>query len=188
MFLLKVCLLGDGDVGKTSLRERFLGKEFKSNYLMTVGADYAVKIYELNGKPIKYQIWNIAGQERFESVRSLFFQGSHGLILVFDITRPETLYNLKGWLAETKKYIKAFSIPIICLANKIDLDTHLNFRKEEVLDFLRELFIENEIPTESLKFYETSSKTGENVEKAFKDLAEMVIKASKISNEPVKLK
>ena len=182
MFLLKVCLLGDGDVGKTSLREKFLGKEFKSNYLMSVGADFAVKQYELKGRLIKYQIWNIAGQSRFDSVRSLFFQGSHGLILVFDITRPDTLYALKGWLAESKKSIKVFPIPIICLANKIDLDTHSNFRKEEVLDFLRELYVENEIPPESLKFYETSSKTGENVEKAFTDLAEMVIKA----NESIK--
>ena len=107
MFLMKVCLLGDGAVGKTALRERYLGKEFTSSYLMTIGADFAVQKTLVKDKEVKFQIWDLAGQERFNSVRSLYYSGSHGALFVFDVTRPESYQNIiNGWLPELKKHIR----------------------------------------------------------------------------------
>jgi GTPase SAR1 family protein len=96
--LYKICLLGDGGVGKTSLRERFLGKGFQSGYILTIGADFAVQDLNIDGQQYKFQIWDLAGQQRFSAVRALYYKGSHGAILVFDNTRPESLYNLGGIL------------------------------------------------------------------------------------------
>ena len=99
---MKVCLLGDGAVGKTALRKRYLGKQFSSGYVMTIGADFAVKKTEINTndgtKSVKFQIWDLAGQPRFNSVRELYYKGSHGGLLVFDITRRDSFSNLNSWV------------------------------------------------------------------------------------------
>ena len=119
---MKIVLCGEGAVGKTALRERYLGKEFTSSYLMTIGADFAVQKTEVEGKEVKFQIWDLAGQERFNSVRSLYYQGSHGVLFVFDVTRPESIQRLAdGWIHELKKHIRGGPIPAVVLGNKTDL-------------------------------------------------------------------
>ncbi|MHA2203636.1 MAG: Rab family GTPase, partial [Candidatus Hodarchaeales archaeon] len=120
MPLYKICLLGDGGVGKTSLRERFLGKGFQSGYILTIGADFAVQNLEIDGTQYKFQIWDLAGQQRFEAVRALYYKGSHGAILVFDRTRPESLFNLENWKRELFTNVGR-QIPYIILGNKSDL-------------------------------------------------------------------
>ena len=85
-FVMKVVLCGDGAVGKTAIRQRYLGKGFQSTYLMTIGADFAVKEVNIKFKetsyPIKFQIWDLAGQPRFEAVRGLYYAGCLGALMV----------------------------------------------------------------------------------------------------------
>ncbi|MFX1513985.1 MAG: Rab family GTPase [Promethearchaeota archaeon] len=121
MLLMKICLLGDGAVGKTSLRERYLGKGFKSGYTMTIGADFAVKESNVDGNEIKFQIWDLAGQPRFSSVRELYYKGSVGGLLVYDCTRPESYQNLDGWIEELWKNNGRGKLPLVLIANKVDL-------------------------------------------------------------------
>ena len=113
-FLMKIVLAGDGAVGKTALRERYLGKGFSSNYMMTIGADFALKEATIREKSIKFQIWDLAGQPRFNSVRELYYRGSHGAMLVFDLTRRESFTNLYLWIDELLKNSGKSFIPIFC--------------------------------------------------------------------------
>ena len=171
MPLYKICLLGDGGVGKTSLRERFLGKGFQSGYILTIGADFAVQDLEIDGVQHKFQIWDLAGQQRFEAVRALYYKGSHGAILIFDSTRPESLYNLNTWKGELFTNVGR-EIPYIMLGNKADLPNTIE--NGEISQFIAtsEQAI-TDIPF-NISYLKTSAKTGLNVTEAFKTLGRTI--------------
>ena len=178
---MKVCLLGDGAVGKTALRERYLGKQFSSGYVMTIGADFAVKkskiMTEEGEKEVKFQIWDLAGQPRFNSVRELYYKGSHGGLLVFDITRRDSFSNLMNWVDELYKNSGRGKMPLTVLGNKVDLREEVDdpVTKEEVFTFIKELKEAKGIPYE-ITYLETSAKTGANVDESFKILATSIKK------------
>ena len=92
--VLKICLLGDKGVGKTSLIEKFVHSKFKHSYNVSIGLDASSKTITLDGITFKLSIHDIGSQERFSTIRHIFYPGVHGVILVFDITRPQTLKNL----------------------------------------------------------------------------------------------
>jgi len=98
--VLKVVLIGDGAVGKTSIRNRFMGYGFETSHLMTLGADFSLKEVNRGDEIWKFQIWDLAGQEMFQQVRARFYQGAMGALLVFDITRKQTFLNITNWLNE----------------------------------------------------------------------------------------
>ncbi|MHA2174917.1 MAG: Rab family GTPase [Candidatus Hodarchaeales archaeon] len=175
---MKVCLLGDGAVGKTALRERYLGKQFSSGYVMTIGADFAVKKTEIkeNGgsssQTVKFQIWDLAGQPRFNSVRELYYKGSHGGLLVFDITRRDSFNNLFAWIEELYKNSGRGTMPITLLGNKVDLrdETEDPVTAEEAKEFIKVIKKKYDMKFD-VPYLETSAKTGENVDESFNLLA-----------------
>ncbi|MFX0014753.1 MAG: Rab family GTPase [Promethearchaeota archaeon] len=172
MPLYKICLLGDGGVGKTSLRERFLGKGFQSGYILTIGADFAVQNLEIDGMQYKFQIWDLAGQQRFEAVRALYYKGSHGAILVFDRTRPESLYNLENWKKELFTNVGR-QIPYIILGNKSDLPG-ITVNQDELTSFLTKSQQEITEINFTITFLNTSAKSGLNVTEAFTELGRTI--------------
>ncbi len=167
MPLYKICLLGDGGVGKTSLRERFLGKGFQSGYILTIGADFAVQNLTIKDIQYKFQIWDLAGQQRFSAVRALYYKGSHGAILVFDQTRLDSLYSLENWKTELFTNVGR-EIPYIILGNKSDLPGNVD--QDQINQFVKKSQAETQDIPFNIKYLKTSAKSGLNVTEAFEQL------------------
>ena len=182
-FIAKIIIAGDGAVGKTALRRTFMGVNFDGQYLMTIGADFSVKEVRLNtpgSDVMKFQIWDLAGQPRFQEVRSVYYSGIVGAILMYDVTRPDSYENTPKWLMEIKKHSKKGAVPVVLLANKIDLKDKVDYAlsssdglllSREISHYYWDTDYEHDIP-----YYETSAKTGENVEAAFHKLGETILK------------
>jgi len=167
--LFKIALLGDGGVGKTALKERFLGKGFESSYLMTIGADFATYTTQINGEEVKLQIWDLAGQARFKEVRSAFYNGTLGALMVYDVTRKESAESMPAWCEELVKNAGE-NVNFVLVANKIDL------RKADPTALTKKdgLKISKTLSTDTkktIKYIETSAKDNLNVPQAFLDLA-----------------
>lgn len=172
--LAKIVLLGDGGVGKTALRKSYLGQGFQTKYVMTIGADFSVKQEIIDGREWKFQIWDLAGQQRFEMVRALYYAGAIGAILVFDVTRPDSLINLKNWIDELHAHSHRDDVPILIVGNKVDIrhdESHVS--TEQGLEFAERIDKELE-NTKNVQYIETSAKTGLNVIEAFRKLAEAI--------------
>mmetsp|Transcript_6573 Transcript_6573/g.20842 ORF Transcript_6573/g.20842 Transcript_6573/m.20842 type:complete len:211 (-) Transcript_6573:67-699(-) len=124
---VKVILLGDSAVGKSKLVERFLMDEYQPRQLST----YALTLFrhesDVDGKTVKVDFWDTAGQERFSSMHPSYYFKAHSCILVFDVTRKATYLHLKDWYKELRKYCE--NIPVICVANKIDVDINVTNKK-----------------------------------------------------------
>jgi len=171
-YLWKILLLGDGSVGKSSIRSVFIGEEFKEMMRATIGADITKKTMDINGNMITYIIYDLAGQPHFEVVRDLFYLGAQGALLIFDITNKRSLYNIQGgWVKNL--YRLAGHVPAVLIGNKIDLEAERTVTKEDVEELLKTILNNH---TENLTYIETSAKTGENIEKPFIILGELILK------------
>lgn len=162
-------LLGEGGVGKTSLRKRYLGEGFDKSYQMTIGADFAAKRMKIEGWDITANIWDLAGQIRFKAMRETYYRGVSGGLLVFDISRPDTFEDITKWIGELKKNNHDQIVPIILIGNKSDLRETIDspVSQEEAIQYSRDL---TENHNFEVKYVESSALTGENVEDAFEIL------------------
>ncbi|MHA1798117.1 MAG: GTP-binding protein [Candidatus Helarchaeota archaeon] len=165
-FNYKMVVLGDGAVGKTSLIRRFIDKTFKTDYKSTIGVSHLVKKYNLSEKiSVTLNLWDLAGQEMFKSVRKMYFQGAEAAALVYDVTRPETFEHIDNWINEIKDLRDNPNFVSILIGNKIDLG-----RKVDPKDGAAKAKEYN------ITFIETSAKEGDNVDKAFGALCYLLIK------------
>ena len=168
-FEARIITLGDSAVGKTSLILRYSDNYFSSLYLSTAGIDSKIKIIKLeNGVDIRVVLTDTAGQERYRNIASNYIKKADGILLVYNITDKDTFEGVKVWIKSIKEE-SGDSRPIILLGNKSDLNDKRMIKKE-----VGEDFAENE----GIKFYETSCKTGENVEKAINDLVKQIYEKS----------
>jgi small GTP-binding protein len=170
-FLFKIVIIGDGGVGKTALLERYLGGEFLKKYQATIGAEIAVHTMDIDGRPIKYQIWDLAGQERFEFIRPIFYKGSHAAVMVFDRTRLDSLGKLWSWMKELITNVGRW-IPIIVLGNKSDLQEKINIDRKIINNFMKE--VGTEFPNLDIPVLLTSAYSGLNVTEAFEVLGRLI--------------
>ncbi|RLI70277.1 MAG: hypothetical protein DRP02_08365 [Candidatus Gerdarchaeota archaeon] len=169
----KIVLLGDGAVGKTSIREQYLGKGFKEGYSMTIGADFCVKRVQLsNDLVVTFQIWDLAGQQRFDVVRAVYFKGTSGALLVFDVSNPRSFENLPSWLNELTKNNYNRIVPIVLIGNKTDLRGQTPcLPKDAGLQYAKAL---SEWTGFEVPYLETSAKTGLNIDEAFRLLSRQI--------------
>jgi Ras-related protein Rab-11A len=173
----KITLLGEGAVGKTSLRRTYLGETFERDYTMTLGADFATKTIKIGEDDITIIIWDLAGQPRFSAVREGFYKGTRGALLVFDLTRPDSYEQLANWVRELLRNNNYKKVPLVLIGNKVDLrgSMYSTIPAEYGEKYAKALegWSGYEIP-----YIETSAKYGDNVEKAFHILIKQIIKST----------
>ena len=164
-FIFKILLLGDSDVGKSSLILRYVDGLWAETFVPTIGVDFKVKTLEIGDKNIKMQIWDTAGQERFRNVISSYFRGSHGILLIYDITNKSSFKDLEDWLGVIENNASKNVLKIL-IGNKNDLEGDRQIKTEEGQAFANR---------NNMQFIETSAKMNTNVTDAFEALAKIMM-------------
>ncbi|CAD5207786.1 unnamed protein product [Bursaphelenchus xylophilus] len=177
---LKIIVLGDSGVGKSSVLSRYVNNTFSNVFRTTMGADYFTKLSAVKGKKVNLQIWDTAGQERFQSLGTSFYRGADCCVLIFDLTREKTFEAIQRWRRE---FIRQTSLPdtfqFVIIGNKLDLENEKLIKKERVLEYCD---IEG-----NTAYFEVSAKTGANIDEAFQTVAEFAYKSYERNRAKVSL-
>ena len=169
-YIFKVLLIGEAAVGKTSLTMKFISGKFKSDYLLTVGMEPYSKYVKIGEDMVTLSIWDIAGQQRFDVFRTMFFRGAKAALLVFDLTRPATLTKLESWYKDLIKNAGKDVVPIL-VGNKNDLVDLRSVPRKDAIAFAKKI--------RALTYIETSAKTGENVDESFTKITSKLVERAK---------
>ena len=161
---LKIMVLGESMVGKTSLITRYTNDKFGGRYLCTVGIDFQKKKIEKNNKKVLLQIWDTAGQERFRNVTKNYFQTSQGFVLAYDINNKESFEKVQYWIEEIKSNSEE-NIKCILIGTKCDLD-----KREVSEEEGKELGDKY-----GYQFLETSAKENININETFENLVSEIM-------------
>jgi Ras-related protein Rab-8A len=156
-YLIKLMLIGDSGVGKSSLLLRFSDDSFDMNCTPTIGIDFKLRTIELDGKKIKLQLLDTAGQERFKTITTAHYRNAMGILLVYDVTNEQSFKNIEDWLKNIDKHT---SQPVnkILIGNKMDLAAQRKISTDEGRKLAERL---------NMAFYETSAKDKSCVDEAF---------------------
>jgi small GTP-binding protein len=165
-YIIKLCLLGDGAVGKTSLVRRFVFDVFDDKYLMSFGTKVSKKSMTVEGQTMDLMIWDILGQKSHVALHEAYYRGAAGALAVCDFTRPETMKNIKSWVGSFRSVVG--EKPVLILGNKSDLE------KAYTLVDLREF-----ASSVGCEVLETSAKSGLNVENAFAAIGKKLLEEAK---------
>ena len=161
---IKILLLGNSAVGKTSLLMRYTKNEFQNNYISTSGYDCITKKLKMKNMNVVLQITDICGQERFKSISQQFYNKVDGFIFVFDVTNNESFQEINNWLTDAQDKNNTFDYVIV--GNKIDLKDSIEIKREDVA---------NSNIFGNAKYFETSAKNNINVREAFEELTKMIL-------------
>lgn len=165
-YIYKIVLVGDSGVGKTNLLLRYLKNKFDQNSKATVGVEFGSKNITIDNSIVKAQVWDTAGQERYRSITSAYYKGSHGALVVYDVTKIESFNNIDKWISDLRNNTNE-KLVIMLIGNKIDLDKERTVKSEEG----QEKSNENEVA-----YIETSALDSRNVEKAFESIVTKIHK------------
>ena len=171
--LIKIIILGSSSVGKTSILQRGFDNEFSPNALSTIGIDFKTKFFKFDDTKIKVNYTDTAGQEKFRAIALNYLKGTDGAMLVFDITKKETFELIGTWLDDIRKNNK-MNIGKMLIGNKADLESDREVTKEEGEELAKLL---------ECKYYETSAKTGQNINQALDEIAEITYSIWKNNSE-----
>ncbi len=163
-FEWKLIVVGDPHVGKTSTILRFTDSAFRRTYIPTMGVNLSKKQIKYKNINVKYILWDIAGQSKFQSMRKPFYTGSAGVLLVFDLTDPDSFHNVPHWYKDITGHLKR-DLDGFILANKNDLVKERKVKGEDIQKMAEKLH---------LGYYETSAKTGEHIADVFQQMAELI--------------
>jgi len=161
--VLKLLLLGDSSVGKTSILLKYISNKFDESSISTVGVDYMDKIIDYNKFKIKLQIWDTSGEEKFRTITKNFYRNADGLLVVFDLTKKESYDHIRSWINEAKE--NNDKLKTILIGNKLDL-------KDErivTIDVAKQFAEKN-----NLKYIETSAKDGTNINESFQAIIDLL--------------
>ena len=164
-YLFKYIIIGDTAVGKSCLLLQFTDKRFQNIHELTIGVEFGARNVEVDGKMIKLQIWDTAGQESFRSITRSYYRGACGALLVYDVTRKETFEHLPRWVEEIKRNAVP-NIVIMLVGNKADLTSSRQVTTEQGAEFAKE---------NHMIFVESSAKDAFNVDVAFTSTAQEIL-------------
>ena len=158
---IKLLLIGNAFVGKTLIVQKFLDNTFSKTTMTTIGVDLQYKVLDINGKKVKYLIWDTAGEDRMKTMTYAYYRGCHVVLIVYDVTSKKSFENVTTWVECVDKFAKSNVLRIL-VGNKTDLEDKRVISKEEG----KKLAEEN-----GLKFYEISAKTMNGLVEMFEDVA-----------------
>jgi small GTP-binding protein len=168
-YRFKVVIIGDPEVGKTSMILRFTENVFRKTYIMSIGVNVTTKLVELGDAHVEFVLWDIAGQSKFDLARRSFYEGTNGQLIVFDLTRPSTFESVAKWHRDIKLSLKK-DIPGFVIGNKADLTSQVAVSRDEIDPCVDGL---------GLDYIEASALTGKNVQAAFLKLAQKLVASAK---------
>ena len=162
---IKILIIGDSQVGKTSLLLNYIDKIFPEEHISTIGVEYKEKFIKKDDFNVKLQVWDTAGQERFRSITKSIYRNTNGVLFVYDITNKESFVNVKNWIKDTENMDK--DIKGVIIGNKIDLEEKRVIAKED----LEEIGNKFKMPV-----LEVSAKNGININESFDKLVDELFK------------
>eukprot|EP00920_Eleutheroschizon_duboscqi_P037969 GHVT01090874.1.p1 GENE.GHVT01090874.1~~GHVT01090874.1.p1 ORF type:complete len:249 (+),score=58.41 GHVT01090874.1:291-1037(+) len=171
--LVKILLLGDSSVGKSSLLLRFTENRFETEFLLTIGVDFKTKTITSGRQRLKLQLWDTAGQERFRTITPAYFRSAMGIILVYDVSNAMTFRNVARWMRDVEEFAGA-EVERVIVGNKADLDKQRQVAYEDGVQLAAEY---------AIPFVETSAKLNANVDLVFRILADR-IRLARFPDEP----
>jgi len=164
---VKVILIGNSAVGKSSLLLRFCDRQWfpEERAMPTIGVDFRVSRMEVNGQKVKINIWDTAGQERFRTITASYYRGAQGVVLVYDVSNRESFRGISRWLEELEDHAQSDIVKIL-VGNKVDMESSRVVSTEEGAGFAAR---------NGCLFVEASAKTAEGVTEAFSDVVGRII-------------
>lgn len=174
-FLFKTILIGNSDVGKTSIINRYVDETYTKNYISTIGVDFKIKTIVRHGKTVKLQIWDTAGQERFRTITSSYYRGAHCIIVVFDVTEEESFSDVASWIAEVEKY-KVNDTLIVLLGNKIDDKENMAVKDGDVMKMIETHRLDKSL------FKYISAKENTDITAVFESIVDKLIERHKLDD------
>ena len=165
-YIIKICLLGEANVGKTSLVYRFIENKYRGNYKSTLGVNLLKKDMNIpEFGDVSAQIWDLGGQESFRSLRKLYLEGANGALVIYDCTNKDSYEKLEDWISDFKE--ARGDEPILLIGNKTDLTDAIKVQEREGAELAKKF---------NMDFIPTSAKTGSNVESAFMEIIKKILK------------
>jgi len=170
--LFKLLIIGDSGVGKSSILLRFADNLFSGSYITTIGVDFKIRTINIDGEKIKLQIWDTAGQERFRTITSTYYRGTHGVIIVYDVTNAESFVNVKRWLHEIEQNCDV--VNKVLVGNKDDCPELKVVEKGDAQRFAEQM---------GVQLFETSAKENQNIEEVFNCITKLVLDTKKAQQQ-----
>ncbi|ELP90486.1 rab11, putative [Entamoeba invadens IP1] len=176
IFSLEVVIIGESGVGKSNLLLRFTRNEYEPEKKFTIGVEFATRTIEYDGKTIRAQIWDTAGQEKYRAITDAYYRGAEGAVCVYDVSKKDTFTAIDRWMTELKAGC-GDDVVIMIVGNKSDLEQERDVKPSEGEEFAQR---------HNSFFMETSALTGNNVEKAFTELLVHIYKKKNTTITPEK--
>ena len=174
---INLMILGNSKVGKTCFILRYTDNIFQEVYLSTIGIDFKTKTETVNNKQYKIYLYDTTGQEKYKSIALNIIKNAQGIILMYDITDRESFESIPEWIKSIKD-AKGSNFPMILLGNKLDKEDVRVIKEKEGKELADEY---------KIKFFETSNKTGINIQEAGMALVNEILKINNLENRESKL-
>jgi Ras-related protein Rab-8A len=164
-YLIKLLIIGDSGSGKSCILLRYSDNSFTPSFITTIGIDFKIKTIEVKGFRVKLQIWDTAGQERFRTITTAYYRGAMGILVVYDISNEKTFDNVQNWIRNIKEHASD-KTEMILVGNKIDLESIRKVETSRGQELAKKY---------QMDFFETSAKTGINIDKCFTSIVEIIL-------------